>query len=121
MSKTMSGAPALTTGVVVLLALSVFINYVDRGNLATAGPLIKDELGLSATRFGLLVSVFFWTYTPAQILAGWLAEKINPYRTLALGLTLWAVATALTGLANGFAMLIALRLLLGLGESVAFP
>lgn len=121
MSKTMSGAPALTTGVVVLLALSVFINYVDRGNLATAGPLIKDELGLSATRFGLLVSVFFWTYTPAQIFAGWLAEKINPYRTLALGLTLWAVATALTGLANGFAMLVALRLLLGLGESVAFP
>lgn len=113
--------PTLGTGVVLLLALSVFINYVDRGNLATAGPLIKDELGLTATRFGLLVSVFFWTYTPAQILAGWLAEKINPYRTLALGLAIWSAATALTGLANGFAMLIALRLLLGLGESVAFP
>jgi MFS family permease len=125
MAQTKSAAAALTPvlskGVVVLLALSVFINYVDRGNLATAGPLIKDELGLTATQFGLLVSVFFWTYTPAQILAGWLAEKINPYRTLALGLAIWSAATALTGLANGFAMLIALRLLLGLGESVAFP
>jgi len=121
MAKTASGAPTLGTGVIVLLALSVFINYVDRGNLATAGPLIKDELGLSATRFGLLVSLFFWTYTPAQILAGWLAEKINPYRTLAIGLALWAAATALTGLATGFAMLAVLRLLLGLGESVAFP
>jgi MFS family permease len=114
-------APTLGSGVVVLLALAVFINYVDRGNLATAGPLIKDELGLTATQFGLLVSVFFWTYTPAQLLAGWMAEKINPYRTLALGLAVWAAATALTGFANGFAMLIALRLLLGLGESVAFP
>ncbi|MDB5422588.1 MAG: major facilitator superfamily 1 [Phenylobacterium sp.] len=114
-------APTLGAGVVVLLAVAVFINYVDRGNLATAGPLIKDELGLTATQFGLLVSVFFWTYTPAQILAGWMAEKINPYRTLALGLALWAAATALTGFATGFAMLIALRLLLGLGESVAFP
>jgi MFS family permease len=114
-------APTLGRGVVVLLALAVFINYVDRGNLATAAPLIKDELGLTATQFGLLVSVFFWTYTPAQILAGWLAEKINPYRTLAIGLAVWSVATALTGVATGFAMLIGLRLLLGLGESVAFP
>jgi MFS family permease len=65
--------------------------------------------------------VFFWTYVPGQILAGWLAEKINPYRAYALGLALWSVSTALTGVASGFSMLIALRLLLGLGESVAFP
>jgi MFS family permease len=108
-------------GVVVLLALAIFINYVDRGNLATAAPLMKDELHLSASRIGLLLSAFFWTYVPAQILAGWLSEKINPYRTYALGLGLWSVSTALTGLAGGFSMLILLRLLLGLGESVAFP
>lgn len=108
-------------GVVALLALAIFINYVDRGNLATAAPLMKDELHLSASQIGLLLSAFFWTYTPAQILAGWLAEKINPYRTYALGLALWSVATLATGLGSSFAILIALRLLLGLGESVAFP
>lgn len=108
-------------GVVALLALAIFINYVDRGNLATAAPLMKDELHLSASQIGLLLSVFFWTYVPAQILAGWLAEKINPYRTYAIGLALWSAATLFTGLASSFAILIALRLLLGLGESVAFP
>ncbi|MGD0189942.1 MAG: MFS transporter [Rhizomicrobium sp.] len=108
-------------GVVPLLAFSIFINYVDRGNLATAAPLMKGELHLSATQFGLLLSAFFWTYTPCQILAGWLAERINAYRTLALGLAIWSIATALTGLASGFVVLIALRLLLGLGESAAFP
>ncbi len=108
-------------GIVVLLALAIFINYVDRGNLATAAPLMKDELHLSASQIGLLLSVFFWTYVPGQILTGWLAERINPYRTYAMGLALWSVSTALTGLASGFSMLIALRLLLGLGESVAFP
>jgi MFS family permease len=113
--------PTLGTGIVLLLALAVFINYVDRGNLATAAPLMKDELGLTAGQIGLLLSAFFWTYTPGQVVAGWLAEKINPYRALALGLAVWSVATALTGFAAGFAMLIALRLLLGLGESVAFP
>jgi MFS family permease len=108
-------------GVVGLLALAIFINYVDRGNLATAAPLMKDELHLSAGQIGFLLSAFYWTYVPGQLLAGWLAEKINPYRTYALGLALWSVSTALTGVASGFSMLIALRLLLGLGESVAFP
>jgi MFS family permease len=108
-------------GIVVLLALAIFINYVDRGNLATAAPVMKDELHLSASQIGLLLSAFFWTYVPGQILAGWMAEKINPYRTYALGLGLWSVSTALTGVASGFSMLIALRLLLGVGESVAFP
>jgi MFS family permease len=111
----------LSADVVLLLALAVFINYVDRGNLATAGPLIKDQLGLTATKLGLLLSMFYWSYTPGQILAGWLCEKINPYRALALGLAVWSAATALTGLATSFAMLIGLRLLLGLGESTIFP
>ena len=108
-------------GIVALLALAVFINYVDRGNLATASPLIKDEFHLSPSQIGVLLSAFFWTYMPGQILAGWLAERINAYRTLALGLAIWSAATALSGLATGFVTLIALRFLLGLGESAAFP
>ncbi len=108
-------------GMVALLALAIFLNYIDRGNLATAAPVMKDELHLTAGQIGLMLSAFFWTYVPAQILAGWLAEKINPYRTYALGLALWSLSTALTGLTSSFSMLIALRLLLGLGESVAFP
>ena len=70
----------LGAAVVPLLALAVFINYVDRGNLATAAPLIKDELHLSATQIGVLLSAFFWTYMPFLVVAGWLAEKINAYQ-----------------------------------------
>jgi MFS family permease len=108
-------------GIIFLLALMVFINYVDRGNLATAVPLIKSELRLSNTSIGFLLSAFFWTYTPGQLLAAWLAEKINAYRTLALGLAIWSLATTLSGLASGFVLFLLLRLILGLGESVAFP
>ena len=112
---------SMGAAVVPLLALAVFINYVDRGNLATAAPLMKDELKLSSTQIGLLLSAFFWSYTPAMMLAGWLSEKINAYRTLALGLGIWSVATMISGLAGGFYSLLVLRILLGLGESVAFP
>ncbi len=119
--ETMRKQGAFGWGVVGLLAAAVFINYVDRGNLATAAPLIKDALHLDAAQVGILIAAFFWTYTPCQLLAGRLIERIDAYRTLALGLGLWSAATALTGLAGGFVSLIALRLALGLGESAAFP
>ena len=113
--------PSQASYLVLLLAVAIFINYIDRGNLATAAPLIKDELHLSNTQIGVLGSAFFLSYTLGILFAGWLSERINAYRTIALGFALWSIATALTGFAGGFAAIIALRLLLGLGESVAYP
>lgn len=115
-------AKPITIGaLVVLLAAAIFINYVDRGNLATAAPLLKDELHLSNAQIGLMTSAFFWIYAPGQIFAAWLIQKINAYRALALGLALWSLATMLSGFAGGFYTLLALRVLLGLGESAGFP
>jgi MFS family permease len=102
--------------VVALLTVASFINYVDRGNLATAGPLIRDEFALSNAQLGLLLSAFFWTYTPAQLPAGWLAERLDARRVLAAGLAIWGAATALTGLAGSFLMLLLLRVMLGLAR-----
>src|SRR5437868_1388743 len=105
----------------LLLALAVFINYVDRGNLATAAPVLATELHFSATQIGILLSSFYWTYAVSQLGAGWLAERYPVQRVIAAGFTLWCVATISTGLVSTFAALLALRLLLGFGESVAFP
>src|SRR5438270_4685315 len=46
-----------------LLVVSVFINYVDRGNLLIAAPLLSYDLCISAGQLGILLSAFFWTYT----------------------------------------------------------
>jgi MFS family permease len=107
--------------VVPLLALAVFIAYVDRGNLGTAAPLLKDDLQLTGTQLGTLLSSFYWTYVPGQILAASLAERLGVYRVLALGVALWSLATAGSGLAGGFAALLVLRLVVGLAESAAYP
>ena len=107
--------------VAVLLGLSALLNYMDRGTLAIAAPILKDELGISPLRLGELLSAFFWTYACAQPLAGWMVDRLNVNWILTAGFIIWSVATALTGGAHAFAMLLALRLLLGLGESVAFP
>jgi MFS family permease len=114
-------APTSPLRLVLLMALSVFINYVDRGNLATAGPLLMDELHLSATQFGALGSAFFVTYVLAMVPAGWLADRYGAKLVLGVGAAIWSTATLLTGFAGGFASLLALRLLLGVGESPAFP
>ncbi|HEY6327175.1 MAG TPA: MFS transporter [Candidatus Cybelea sp.] len=108
-------------GMVVLLGVLIFINYIDRGNLSTAAPLIKSELNLSATQLGFLLTAFFITYMPVQPFVGWLVDRLGASRVLVAGFLLWSLATILSGLAGGFAALFACRLLLGTGESVTFP
>lgn len=105
----------------LLLAAMVLLNYVDRGAVGIAAPKLKDELMLSAAAFGVVVSAFSWIYAPAQFAVGWLSDRFCVYRMIAAGLAIWALATLLTGFANGFAMLVALRVMLGIGEGVAFP
>jgi len=104
-----------------LLVASVFINYVDRGNLSIAAPLLKNELGISASQLGILLSSFFWTYTVLLFVCGWFVDRFDVNRVLALGFLVWSLATAATGLVSGFTMLLTMRLVLGMGESVAFP
>jgi MFS family permease len=107
--------------VVLMLATVLFINYVDRGAVPTAAPLIQHDLHLTNEQLGRLFSAFFWVYALIQIPVGWLAERYGAHRVLAAGLVIWATATMLVGITSSFAMLIALRMMLGLGESAGFP
>ena len=104
-----------------MLVLSVFINYVDRGSLSIAAPLLSGELQLSPSRIGILLSCFFWTYAVVQLFWGWAVDRFDAGAALAIGFVIWSVATVCTGFAMGFASLLGLRLLLGAGESVAYP
>jgi MFS transporter, ACS family, D-galactonate transporter len=107
--------------VLILLALSAFINFVDRGNLSAAAPLLKTQLALSDPQLGILLSAFFYSYAFFQIASGWLVDHLDVKWMLAGGFFIWSVATAATGLATGFALLLTARLILGVGESVVYP
>jgi MFS family permease len=120
-SKGLPIAKSSPARLVVLLAFVLFINFVDRGNLATAAPLIKDELHLNSTQLGLLLSAFFWSYTLCLFPVGWLAERFGAKPVLTVGVVIWSLGTLLTGVAGGLYSLFACRLLLGVGESAAFP
>src|SRR5258705_977526 len=82
---------------IFLLGAAVFLNYVDRGAIAVAAPLMKGELGLSATTFGIAVSAFFWVYAPVQLVIGWLCDRFSVYKLMAGGVVLLPPRTVLIG------------------------
>jgi ACS family D-galactonate transporter-like MFS transporter len=104
-----------------LLAMSAFVSYVDRSNLSIAASMLKDELGISAAQLGVLGSAFFWTYGLAMYGAGWLADRLQVCWVMAGGFFLWSMATLTTGFLHGFRAILLARLVLGVGESVAYP
>jgi len=106
---------------VMLLGVAVFLNYVDRGAIGIAAPLMTAELRLDPEAFGLVLSAFFWVYAPVQLVVGWLCDRFSVYRLMAAGVLVWAVATFATGFVAGFTSLMVLRVLLGVGETIAFP
>jgi MFS family permease len=103
-----------------LLGVAVILSYVDRGLLAVSGPLLKGELAISATEFGLAVSAFFWVYAPAQLVCGWLVDRFEAKRLFGGGVALCGIATALMSAVGGFISLIALRSVLGFSQSFYF-
>lgn len=106
---------------VILLHFAILINYIDRTNLSIAAPTLKIELQLSPAQLGVLFSAFFYTYSACLFFIGWFTDRFNVNYVLGFGFLLWSAATAATGLVRGFAVLFTMRLLLGVGESVAFP
>ena len=109
-------APALA-----LLAILGVINFIDRSNLSIAAPLLQNELQISVSQLGILLSAFFWAYTAMQFVSGWIVDRFDANRVIGGGYLLWSLATAATGLVRGFAMLLGMRLVLGMGESVMVP
>jgi MFS transporter, ACS family, D-galactonate transporter len=109
--------------IVALLVASVLVNYVDRSNLAIAAPLLRHQLSLSPLQLGKLLAAFSWTYALLQLfgVSGWLADRFPVGYVLLTGYIVWSVATLATGLVSGFEALFLARLVLGAGESIAYP
>src|SRR3954452_11275856 len=109
--------------ILVLLFISSLLNYVDRSTLSVGAIDIQRELNFSTVRLGILLSAFFWTYATFQLfmIAGWFVDRFDVRTVFAIGFFIWSSATAVTGLVNSFAVMYAMRLLLGMGESIAFP
>lgn len=106
---------------VVLLGAALMINYIDRGTISTAAPVLEKELHLAPDQLGWVISAFFWAYVCAQPLVGWCADRLGAARVLATGFAIWSLATVTTGLSTGVRTLVGARLVMGAAESVTYP
>lgn len=105
----------------ILMWAAIAINYLDRANLSAATPAIMKQFHLSSAEMGIVLSSFFWSYMLFQIPSGWFADKVGHRISLAFAVGWWSVMTALTSVARGATSLIGIRVLLGIGESGAYP
>lgn len=105
----------------LLMFLLATINYVDRIVLSVSSAPIAEEFGISKVELGYLFSSFLWLYVVCLVPMGMIVDRLGTRLVNAAGIGIWSVATALTGLSTGFAMLIATRVMMGVGESTTYP
>ena len=104
-----------------LLWLVAFLNAADRNILIAVLPELKTEFGLTNSQLALLGSVFFWVYAVGAFIVGRVGDSVRRTRVIIVGLVFWSVATGMSALATGFALLLAMRALVAVGESAYYP
>ena len=102
------------------------VSYLDRNNISIAASSIQKEFALSNVELGVLFSAFAFGYALMQPMAGYVADRFGAHRVIGVAMIWWSAFTVLTaiapvGMAWSFAFLLAMRILLGVGESVIFP
>jgi MFS transporter, ACS family, glucarate transporter len=102
------------------------ISYLDRNNIAMAASAIQGEFHLDNVQLGGVFSAFILGYALTQPAAGRIADRIGASRAIAIAILWWSVFTALlpaipAGIGGALALIVTVRLLLGIGEAIIFP
>lgn len=84
-------------------------------------PWLMPEFNLSFTGIGVVMTVFFVVSGVGQALSGFVVDRIGPRRVLLAGIACFILAGLLLSVANGYAMLLAVGALAGLGNCVFHP
>jgi MFS transporter, ACS family, glucarate transporter len=103
-------------GILSLLFLGWALGNFDRYIMNYAILSITEDLSLSASSTGLLLSSFFAGYAIMQLPGGWLADRFGARKVLIVSVIMWSIFTGLTGAAWSMASMIIIRFLFGIGE-----
>jgi ACS family glucarate transporter-like MFS transporter len=111
--------------ILAMIFIATVFNYVDRATLSIAAPSMRHDLGFDALTMGIAFSAFGWAYTAMQIPGGLVLDRFGARTVLGISLILWSALTFAQGFvhlfASAFVALFALRFLMGIAESPAFP
>lgn len=105
----------------LLLLILVSVNYIDRGSISVALPIIQEEFQLAPEMVGFLLSAFFWTYALMQVPVGYLIDRFGPRTMMTASCVGWGAATAMSGLATNFLSMFIARAAIGVTEAGVMP
>ena len=106
---------------VVFLTIAGVVNYLDRSTLSIANHLVSQELHLSASQMGLLLSAFSLSYAFAQLPVGALLDRFGSRVMLGLGMLIWSAAQVAGGFIQTLNHFLIARVVLGVTEAPLFP
>lgn len=104
-----------------ILWIVAFLNYLDRILLTTMRDPIVGEFSLTDAQFGLLTSVFLWSYGIFSPFGGFLADKYSRRNVIIFSVAVWSLATVWTGYVTSFEEMIAARIVMGVSEAFYIP
>jgi MFS family permease len=103
-----------------LLFLFMLVNFADKIVVGLAGVPIMTELKLEPEQFGLLGSSFFFLFSIAAIIVGFIVNRVAARWVLLTLALVWALAQFPMVGEVGFTTLLICRIILGAGEGPAF-
>ncbi|MEJ0040682.1 MAG: MFS transporter [Gammaproteobacteria bacterium] len=107
---------------VVVLALTYIVNYIDRGALNLMVEPIKHDLNLTDVQMSFLLGFAFVSlYSLGIVPAGYIADRVSRRLLLSGAVVFWSGASVLSGFAGNYWQLFVGRAGLGLGESALPP
>ncbi|MGD9720651.1 MAG: spinster family MFS transporter [Pirellulales bacterium] len=104
----------------VLFSINL-LNFYDRLILGAVGESVRKDWSLSDTQLGWLGTAFILLYAAVGVPLGRWADRGNRSRILTIGVTVWSVLTAASGMARNFWQMAVLRLSVGVGEASCAP
>jgi MFS family permease len=102
-----------------LLFLFMLVNFADKIVVGLAGVPIMNDLKIQPEQFGLLGSSFFFLYSIAAIVVGFIVNRVATRWVLLVLAAIWALAQFPMVGAIGFSTLLICRIILGAGEGPA--
>ncbi|WP_129714715.1 MFS transporter [Pedobacter sp. SYP-B3415] len=107
--------------VVGLLWIVAFLNYLDRILITSMRDPIVADFGLTDAQFGLLTSVFLWSYGFLSPFGGYFADRYSRKQVIVFSVFIWSAVTLWTGYATSFGEMLTARLLMGVSEACYIP
>ncbi|MFD3820898.1 MFS transporter [Streptomyces sp. NPDC058625] len=106
--------------VLVVLLLASTLGVMGGAAIAPVIELIRQSLNLGSTQAGLILTCHSLAIAVASPLVGRLTDRLGPRRPLAAGLALYAVGGGAGLFVDSYSVLLAFRLLLGIGGAAVF-